>query len=91
MLSASAIIGFLAGLLTTAANVPQVWKTYRSRSGEGLSFRMLVTLASGLALWIVYGVVGSSLPIILANAAALILVLALIAMKMIFDPAPTKE
>jgi uncharacterized protein with PQ loop repeat len=52
---------------------------------------MLVTLASGLALWIVYGVVGSSLPIILANAAALILVLALIAMKMIFDPAPTKE
>jgi uncharacterized protein with PQ loop repeat len=51
----STAIGFLAGLLTTAANVPQVWKTYRTRSGEGLSFRMLVSLASGLTLWIVYG------------------------------------
>jgi MtN3 and saliva related transmembrane protein len=91
MLNASATIGFLAGLLTTAANVPQVWKTYRTHSGEGLSFRMLVTLASGLALWIVYGVVGSSLPIVFANAAGLILVLALIAMKMKFDPVPTKE
>jgi uncharacterized protein with PQ loop repeat len=38
----SSYVGFLAGLLTTAANVPQVWKTYRSRSAEGLSFRMLV-------------------------------------------------
>ncbi len=87
----STIIGFLAGLLTTAANVPQVWKTYQSRSGEGLSFRMLVILASGLALWIVYGALGGSPPIIVANAAALALVLALIAMKLIFDPAPTKE
>jgi MtN3 and saliva related transmembrane protein len=91
MITASSAIGFLAGLLTTAANVPQVWKTYRTRSGEGLSFRMLVTLASGLALWIVYRVVGNSLPIIFANAAGLILALALIAVKLIFDPAPTKE
>ena len=41
-------IGFVAGLATTAANLPQVWKTYRSKSGEGLSFRMLLTLAFGI-------------------------------------------
>ena len=39
--SLAVIVGFLAGTLTTAANLPQVWKTYRDRSGEGLSFRML--------------------------------------------------
>lgn len=87
----STVVGFLAGLLTTAANVPQVWKTYRSRSGEGLSFRMLVILASGLALWIVYGALSRSTPIIVANAAGLALVLALIVMKLVFDPAPTNE
>lgn len=87
----STYVGFLAGLLTTTANVPQVWKTYRTRSGEGLSFRMLVILASGLTLWVVYGSLGRSMPIIVANAAGLILVLALITMKLIFDPAPTKE
>ena len=35
----SSYVGFPAGLLTTAANIPEVSKTYRSRSGEGLSFR----------------------------------------------------
>jgi MtN3 and saliva related transmembrane protein len=87
----SSYVGFLAGLLTTAANVPQVWKTYRSRSAEGLSFRMLVILASGLALWITYGALSRSMPIIVANAAGLALVLALISMKLIFDPSPTTE
>ena len=88
---ASTVVGFTAGLLTTAANVPQVWKTYSSRSAKGLSFRMLVILATGLGLWIVYGVMNSSLPIIIANAAGLTLVAALIVMKIIFDPAPTQE
>ena len=87
----STCVGFLAGLLTTAANVPQVKKTYRSRSGEGLSFRMLVVLASGLALWIAYGAMSRSMPVIVANVAGLALVLALIAMKLIFDPTPTQE
>ena len=45
------IIGFLAGTLTTAANLPQVWKTYRDKSAVGLSFRMLLILSLGLALW----------------------------------------
>jgi MtN3 and saliva related transmembrane protein len=80
----STAVGLLAGLLTTAANVPQVWKTYRNRSGEGLSFQMLVILASGLALWIVYGALSHSMPIIMANAAGLALVLALIRMKLVF-------
>jgi MtN3 and saliva related transmembrane protein len=87
----SSATGFLAGLLTTASNLPQVWKTYRNRSGEGVSFRMLTMLASGLALWIVYGVMSRSLPIIVANAGGLALVLALIVMKVIFDSAPTKD
>ena len=87
----STCVGFLAGLLATAANVPQVKKTYRSRSGEGLSFRMLVVLASGLALWIAYGAMSRSMPVIVANVAGLALVLALIAMKLIFDPTPTQE
>jgi hypothetical protein len=38
----STIVGFIAGLVTTSANLPQVWKTYRSKSAEGLSFRMLL-------------------------------------------------
>jgi uncharacterized protein with PQ loop repeat len=52
---------------------------------------MLVTLASGLALWVVYGVMSKSAPIIAANIAGLVLVAALSVMKLKFDADPLKD
>jgi MtN3 and saliva related transmembrane protein len=91
MLNFQTFIGFMAGLLTTAANVPQVWKTYQNRSAEGLSFRMLVTLGSGLALWVIYGFASQSAPIIVANIAGFLLIGALLVMKVRFDRDPSKD
>ena len=87
----STIVGSIAGLVTTAANLPQVWKTYRSKSAEGLSFRMLLALAIGLGLWIAYGIMIKSLPLIATNVIVFLLILSLIAMKLKFDRAPTKD
>src|SRR5450755_3976591 len=91
MYERAAIVGFIAGLVTTAANLPQVWKTYRNKSGEGLSFRMLLTLAVGVALWIVYGILSKSLPLIATNAVVLLLILSILGMKLKFDRKPTKD
>ena len=85
------IVGFMAGFVTTAANLPQVWKTYRSKSGEGLSFRMLLGLAICVGLWIVYGIMNRLLPLIVTNAVVLLLILSLIGMKFKFDRSPTKD
>jgi MtN3 and saliva related transmembrane protein len=85
------VVGFLAGVLTTAANVPQVWKTYRDKSAEGLSFRMLLSLCVGLALWMTYGFLTDSLPLILTNAIGTVLIFCLILMKWKFDRSPTKD
>ena len=85
MYERTTIVGFIAGLVTTAANLPQVWKTYRNKSGEGLSFRMLLVLAIGLGLWIVYGIMSKSLPLIVTNTIVLLLILLLIGMKLKFD------
>ena len=85
------LLGYAAGLFTTAANVPQVVTTYKKRSGEGLSFRMLLVLAIGLALWIGYGVGASSQPLVIFNGIGLVLVLSLIGMKLRFDRRPTKD
>ena len=85
------IVGFMAGFVTTAANLPQVWKTYRSKSGEGLSFRMLLALAIGLGLWIVYGTMSKLPPLIVTNAVALLLILSLLGMRLKYDRAPTKD
>jgi MtN3 and saliva related transmembrane protein len=85
------LVGFIAGFVTTAANLPQVWKTYRNKSGEGLSFRMLLALAIGLGLWIVYGTMSKLLPLIVTNAVALLLILSLLGMKLKYDRAPMKD
>ena len=91
MNSLTMAIGFVAGILTATANVPQVWKTYKTKSGEGVSFRMLLILSLGLALWVVYGFMSKSLPVIAANILALVLILALLGMKLRFDRVPTKD
>jgi MtN3 and saliva related transmembrane protein len=91
MVELSTIVGFIAGLVTTSANLPQVWKTYRSKSAEGLSSRMLLALAIGLGLWITYGIMIKSLPLIATNVIVFLLILSLIAMKLKFDRAPTKD
>jgi MtN3 and saliva related transmembrane protein len=91
MYKLTTIVGFIAGSVATAANLPQVWKTYRSKSGEGLSFRMLLALAIGLGLWIMYGIMIKSLPLIATNAVVFLLILVLIGMKLKFDRAPAKD
>ncbi len=56
MVDLTTTVGFMAGFVTTAANLPQAWKTYHGKSGEGLSFRTLLALAIGMGLWIVCGI-----------------------------------
>ncbi|MBM4404982.1 MAG: hypothetical protein FJ039_02205 [Chloroflexi bacterium] len=77
-------IGFLAGVLTTAAFVPQVAEIWRKRSAKDVSLWMYAIFVMGVALWLIYGVVKASLPIILANAATLALAGAILWMKVKF-------
>lgn len=61
-------IGMVAGLLTTCAFFPQVWKTVRSRSTGDLSWSWLMMTWVGVLLWLVYGVYIHSISLVAANA-----------------------
>ncbi len=78
-------VGYAAALLTTVAFVPQVWKTWRTRSAGDLSTAMLVIFTAGVALWLVYGLLLGSAPIIAANVATLALSGLLVALRLRFD------
>ncbi len=78
------ILGLLAALLTTASFLPQVYKTWRTKSTEGLSLSMYLIFFSGIVLWLVYGIHLKSLPMILANTITAVLSSALIVMKLKF-------
>jgi MtN3 and saliva related transmembrane protein len=68
------IIGYLAAAGTTGAWLPQVLKTIKSRSAEDFSWAYLAVFATGVALWLAYGIGKKEMPIMLANAVTLALV-----------------
>jgi MtN3 and saliva related transmembrane protein len=78
------IMGIIAGGLTTTSLVPQVIKTYKSRSAEDLSLKMFSLFSLGVLLWLIYGFINKDLPIILANAFTLLLALTLLFFKFRF-------
>ncbi len=76
------ILGLIAATLTTAAFLPQVYKTWKHRSAKDISLIMYIVLSVGLSLWLIYGVSIKSLPVILANAITLLLVLSMVFLKL---------
>jgi MtN3 and saliva related transmembrane protein len=66
------MVGALAAILTTAAFIPQAIKTIRTRDTSGLSLSMYVLLLAGVTLWMVYGIILGSWPLILSNAIVLV-------------------
>ena len=76
------VLGLMAGTLTTAAYLPQVVKTWRSKSADGLSWSMLVILCLGLLLWLTYGVYVHDLPVICANVVTLALSSLILGLKL---------
>lgn len=81
MMGLTDAIGYLAGALTTFAFVPQALKIYTSKSGKDVSARMLLIFSTGLILWLIYGIMIGSLPVILANIVTLILSGTIVALK----------
>ena len=80
----STAVGLLAGFLTTIAFVPQAWKIWKSKSAKDVSLPTFVAFTSGVALWLAYGILNQELPIILWNAATLVLAGAIVGMKLKF-------
>jgi MtN3 and saliva related transmembrane protein len=66
------LVGTLAATLTTIAYFPQAVKTIRTRDTSGLSISMYALLLCGVTMWMIYGIILGSWPLILANAIVLV-------------------
>jgi MtN3 and saliva related transmembrane protein len=75
------LIGYGAAILTTAAFVPQALKSWSSRDLSGVSLSMYSLFTLGVALWLLYGILLKSWPIILANLITLILASVVLKLK----------
>ena len=73
MIGWTEILGLTAGVFTTAAVTPQIWKAWKSKEVDDVSPGMFFVLITGLALWVVYGAIKSDIPIVVTNGVAFIL------------------
>ena len=67
------VLGTVAGLCSTTSFVPQVVKAWREGDTGAISKRMYLITVTAFALWIGYGVLIGSWPIIVFNTASLLL------------------
>ncbi|MDR3641847.1 MAG: SemiSWEET transporter [Humidesulfovibrio sp.] len=74
-------VGLTAGALTTAAYLPQVYKTWRTKAVGDISLIMYSAMTLGVFLWFVYGVLLRAPAVIIANGASLMLVGWMLKMK----------
>jgi MtN3 and saliva related transmembrane protein len=80
-MSALTILGLAAGFCTTLAFLPQVLKTWRTRSTADISLGMFLVMVLGIILWLIYGALLGDLPLIAANSVTLFLAGAILALK----------
>ncbi|MBF0152797.1 MAG: SemiSWEET transporter [Magnetococcales bacterium] len=78
------MLGYVAGLLSCIAFLPQVVHTWRSRSVKDISLGMFLLNCLGAGLWLWYGFRVKSLPIIATNGAILLLSMSMLVMKIRF-------
>ena len=76
------LLGYVAAALTTLSFAPQAWLIFRTRDVSGVSVGMYSALVSGIVLWLVYGLLIRSWPLVVANAVTLSLAGSILVMKL---------
>lgn len=76
------IVGYLAAFLTTLAFVPQAHHSWKTRDLSGISLPMYSFFSLGVLGWLIYGVMITSWPIIVANSVTLVLACVVLYLKL---------
>ena len=84
-MSPTEAIGYLAAILTTASFVPQALHIWRTRDARAISLGMYAVFSTGVALWLAYGILVGSWPVLLANLVTLAFALSILYMKIRYD------
>lgn len=81
LLDLHSFIGYAAAILTTVAFVPQTLKSWQTRDLSGVSLPMYSLFTLGMVMWLVYGAMLGSWPIIIANTITIILASVMLTLK----------
>ncbi len=74
-------IGLTAGALTSISFFPQVLQIHRTKQAKDLSLPMFIILTIGIFLWLIYGILSKSLPVVMSNTIAFVFCSYIVIMK----------
>ena len=77
-------IGYFGSFLTSITFIPQVYKSWKSKSVGDLSIWMVLIVVTSTLVWLVYGYAINSGPVMVANTIVLLLTLVLLYFKITF-------
>lgn len=77
-------VGYLGSFLTSITFIPQVYKSWQTKSVGDLSVWMILIIISSAVVWLVYGVSIMSGPVIVANSMVFVMTLTLLIFKFSF-------
>jgi MtN3 and saliva related transmembrane protein len=75
-------VGLSAAVITTVCWIPQAVQILRTRDTRAISLVTQAAFTAGIALWLGYGILIGSLPVIVSNAVTLPLVGAILVLKL---------
>lgn len=84
-------IGYFAATCTTFSFLPQLIRVIRLRSARDISLGMFLVFSVGTVMWLVFGLLSHSKPMIAANAVTLALSISILILKLRFDRGAVKE
>ena len=79
--SAIEIFGLIAGAVTSLGFLPQLFRGYKRKKLDDVSYYMPILLAIGMTMWITYGFLLEAIAVIIANIFGVICCLILICLK----------
>jgi len=83
------VIGIFATFFTMWSTVPQIRKSLRTRKTDDVSKWLIVSLITGLSLWVLYGVTKGDIIIICANSIGVSLNVFLLVLKLKYSERKT--
>lgn len=79
------ILGYAAGAMTAFTFLPQVIKTWQSKSAKDISMNMFLIAFTNEIMWLVYGIMLDNWVIISTNAVMLIMSAIMIWLKIRYN------
>lgn len=81
----NSMIGYCAAFLTTAAFIPQAIHSWKTKDLSSISLSMYLMFTLGVALWLWYGCVTESWPVVIANGITLVISTSILFLKVKID------